>query len=74
MEKLPLETQTLYAELMEQLIALETQRSIGRLSGCFTTKEVKGETYSYFQYSDPGGVRRQIYLGKKTKLIEKVIR
>ncbi len=73
MEKLPLETLTLYAELMEQLMALETHRSIGRVSGCFTTKTVKSETYYYYQYSDPGGVLRQAYIGKKTPALERVV-
>ena len=45
MQKLPLETQTLYAEMMEQLIALEAQRSIGHVPGCFATKQVKGVSY-----------------------------
>ena len=42
MEKLSLETQTLYAEFLERLTAVEARRSIGRLSGSFTTKTVKG--------------------------------
>lgn len=73
MQKLPLETQTLYAELMEHLTALEARRTIGRLSGCFTTKTVKGESYYYFQYSDPGGASRQIYVGKKTPSLDSVV-
>jgi hypothetical protein len=73
MEKLPLETQTLYAQLMETLVATEAQRSIGRLSGCFTTKAVKGLTYGYFQYSDPGGRLRQVYLGRKDAVLDRVI-
>ncbi|MBW1702802.1 MAG: hypothetical protein JRJ50_11915 [Deltaproteobacteria bacterium] len=74
MEKLPLETQTLYAEFMEQLLAMEAHRSIGRISGCFTTKIVKGETYYYFQYSEPGGVPRQVYVGKKIPALDRVVK
>lgn len=73
MESLPLETQTLYAQLMETLLATEAQRSIGRLNGCFTTKTVKGLTYSYFQYSDPGGLLRQVYLGRKDAVLDRVV-
>lgn len=73
MENLPLETQTLYAQLMETLLATEAQRSIGRLAGCFTTKTVKGLTYCYFQYSDPGGFLRQVYLGRKDAVLDRVI-
>jgi len=73
MEKLPLETQTLYAEMMEQLIALEAQRSIGHASGCFTIKVIKGASYYYFQYSDPGGVLRQVYIGKKSTELDRLV-
>jgi hypothetical protein len=73
MKKLPLTTQTLYAELMEQLAALEAHRSIGSLPGCFTTKTVKGVPYVYFQNIEPGGITRQIYLGRKSPAIEKVM-
>jgi len=73
MEHLSLETQTLYAQLMETLLATEAQRSIGRLSGCFTTKTVKGLPYCYFQYSDPGGFLRQVYLGRRDVVLERVI-
>lgn len=73
MEKLPLETKTLYAEMMEQLIALEAQRSIGHAPGCFTTKFIKGKYYYYFQYSDPGGVLRQVYIGRKSDELDRVV-
>lgn len=73
MEKLPLETQTLYAELLEQLAAIEAHRSIGHLSGSFVTKQVKGGRYYYFQYSVPGGTYRQIYLGKEDPVLKRVL-
>jgi hypothetical protein len=73
MENLPLETQTLYAQLMETLLALEAHRSIGRLKGCFTTKTVKGLPYYYFQCSDPGGAIRQVYLGRKDEVLDRVV-
>jgi hypothetical protein len=73
-ERLPLETQTLYAEFLAQLLATTAHRSIGQAPGCFTTKTVKGDTYLYFQYSDPGGAARQAYIGKKTVALDKVVR
>ncbi|MGA1795101.1 MAG: GSU2403 family nucleotidyltransferase fold protein [bacterium] len=73
MGKLPLTTQTLYAELVEQLVALEARRSIGSLPGCFTFKTVKGESYVYFQYSDMHGSPKQVYIGRKTPALDKVI-
>ncbi len=66
-------TQTLYAELMEQLVALEAHRSVGTLPGCFTTKTVKGERYVYFQHTEPGGTTRQIYLGRESAALGNVI-
>jgi|GEM_PF-102556 len=63
MERLPLETRTLYAELMDQLTALEAGRSLGSVPGTFVRKIIKGRTYLYFQHSEPGGTKRQIYLG-----------
>lgn len=42
MKRLPLETQTLYTELVEQLTAIEAQRAIGHLPGCFTLKTANG--------------------------------
>ena len=72
MERLPIGTQTLYAELMELLLASEAHRSIGRLPGCFTTKIIKGETYYYFQYSAAGDGIKQVYIGKKSPVLDKV--
>ncbi|MDP2183838.1 MAG: GSU2403 family nucleotidyltransferase fold protein [Actinomycetota bacterium] len=73
MNKQPLEVQTLYAELIERLMSLETQRTIGRAKGTFVTKIVKGETYYYFQHSVPGGTKRQVYLGKKDAALDAVV-
>ena len=47
MERLPLETQTLYAEFSERLLATQARRSLVQAPGCFTTKRVKGEQYIY---------------------------
>ncbi|MEW6184657.1 MAG: GSU2403 family nucleotidyltransferase fold protein [Thermodesulfobacteriota bacterium] len=74
MDRMPLEIQTLYAELMERLSALEAGRSIGHVPGSFVTKAVKGDTYYYFQYFDPGGSKRQIYIGRKDKILEEVVK
>lgn len=73
MNKQPLENQTLYAELQEQLNALEAVRSVGFLDGSFVTKRVKGELYFYFQHYDAEGIKRQLYLGRKTAVLEELI-
>jgi hypothetical protein len=73
-EHLPLETQTLYAELLEHLLAVHARRSFGRLRGTFTEKTVKGELYLYFQASQPGGSTKQFYVGRKTSRLERLVR
>lgn len=73
MQRQPLEIQTLYAELLEQLSAFDASRSIGHLPGSFITKAVKGERYYYFQHSEPGGKKRQLYIGRKDSILDKVV-
>lgn len=73
MKRIPLPNQTLYAELVEQLIVAEANRSVGSLSGCFTFKKVKGKEYCYFQSSEPGGVSRQIYIGPRNPALDSFI-
>jgi hypothetical protein len=46
---------------------------VGKAPGTFTTKLVSGETYVYFQYSEPGGKHRQLYLGKKGPALERLV-
>ncbi len=74
MERLPLEVQTLYAELLERLAAYEAQRAIGHVAGTFVTKSVKGHDYYYFQHLEPGGAKRQIYVGRKDDALDAVVR
>lgn len=74
MERQPLEVQTLYAELLEQLVAFEAARSIGHAAGTFVTKTVRGQDYYYFQQSDPGGTKRQTYLGRRDDALDAVAR
>lgn len=73
MQHIPLETQTLYAELLDRLIAFEAARAIEHLPGGFATKEVKGNTYYYYQHSEPGRTRKQVYLGRETPALLKLI-
>jgi hypothetical protein len=73
MERLPLEVQTLYAEMLEQLSALEARRVIGSVPGTFVTKTVKGQAYYYFQHVGPGGTRRQLYIGRRDDALDAVV-
>lgn len=71
---LPVPVQTLYAELVEQLLALDARRSIGHAPGAFVTKTLKRGTYYYFQYSEPGGTTRQAYVGRKSAALDALVR
>lgn len=72
--RLPLETQTLFAELLEHLTGVLAGRSFGALKGSFVEKRIKGETYLYFQASQPGGSTKQFYLGRRTPALERLVR
>jgi hypothetical protein len=71
---LPVTIQTLYAELVEQLLALEARRTIGHSRGAIVTKTLKRGQYYYFQYSEPGGTVRQAYLGPRSPSLDATLR
>lgn len=73
MTRQPLENQTLYAELLEQLRTWESLRSIGSLEGSFVGKQLKGERYLYFQHYEPGGAKRQLYVGRQTPELDALV-
>jgi len=66
----PLEVQTIYAELLEQLAAYEAARAIGHTPGSFVTKTIKGQEYYYFQHMGPGGTKHQTYLGRRDSALD----
>jgi hypothetical protein len=73
MARQPLEIQTLYAELLERLTAAEAGRAIGALRGSFVAKTIKGEVYLYFQTAEPGGGRRQVYVGRRDAALDRLV-
>jgi len=73
MQPLPITTQTSYAELLEQLLAMDAHRSIGHAPGAFVTKTIRERSYYYFQYSTPGGTTKQAYVGPKSKALDAVV-
>lgn len=60
---LPMTAQTTYAQLVDATVAAELVRTVADLTGSFASKQVKGRTYWYFQYTLPGGKTRQNYVG-----------
>lgn len=74
MKPLSITAQTTYAELVDQLVALDARRSIGTAPGAFVEKKVPSGTYVYFQYSMPGGTVRQVYVGKKSRALDALVK
>ena len=70
---IPLETQTLYAELIERLRALEFERAFGHLSGSFGKKVKDGRTYWYFRTSAGGQGRAEFFVGPDNPIIRNLI-
>lgn len=63
MERLPLETQTILAELSARLAAFEGGRAFAALKGSFARKPVKGADYWYFRSSEAGAGQREYFVG-----------
>lgn len=56
-------TQTAYAQLVDAALSVEHLRSVADLSGSFAAKTVKGHKYWYYQYTEPSGKLRQVFVG-----------
>lgn len=72
-DRQPEDAQTLHAELLTLLAAHEGDRGWSHLAGTFSTKTVADRQYVYFQYSDPGGKKRQISIGPSTEALQAII-
>ena len=73
MQTLSLALQTAYAELLDQLVASDAHRTMGHLAGTFVTKKIRARTYVYFQYSTPGGLTKQVYVGPGERSLDKLV-
>jgi hypothetical protein len=72
-ERVPEDGQTLYAEILALLLAQERERNWSHLPGSFVVKTIKGAEYVYFQYSDPGGKKRQLAIGRRDDKLDEII-
>lgn len=70
---LSLTAQTAYAQLLDAALASEHMRSVADLSGSFAPKAVKGHKYWYFQYTEPSGQLRQIFVGPDNAAVKSLI-
>src|SRR6267142_1055213 len=73
MQPLSIQVQTVFAELAERVAAREAGRTIARLSGFFTQKEVRDGRYWYFKTSIPGRGQHEYYLGAETPALRRLI-
>lgn len=65
--------QTAYAQLLDAAQAAELSRSVASLRGSFASKQVKGRTYRYFQYTGVSGKLRQLYVGPDSERVRALI-
>lgn len=65
--------QTAYAQLLDAAQAAEIARSVASLRGSFASKQVKGRTYWYFQYTEVSGKLRQLYIGPDSERVRGLI-
>jgi len=72
-EELPLSAQTAYAQLLDAALSADHLRSVADLPGSFAQKTVKGRPYWYYQYTEPSGKLRQIYVGPDNAAVRGLI-
>lgn len=65
--------QTAYAQLLDAAQAADMSRTVADLRGSFASKQVKGRTYWYFQYTDVSGKLRQVYVGPDSERVRALI-
>jgi hypothetical protein len=71
--ELTLSAQTAYAQLFDAALGAELVRSVADLPGSFNAKTVKGRTYWYFQYTEPSGKLRQVYVGPDNEAVQRLM-
>ncbi len=72
-QSLSLTAQTAYAQLLDATQAADITRSVASLRGSFASKQVKGRTYWYFQYTEVSGKLRQLYIGPDSDRVRTLI-
>ncbi|MCZ8130330.1 MAG: nucleotidyltransferase domain-containing protein [Steroidobacteraceae bacterium] len=70
---LTLTAQTAYAQLLDAALAAEHLRSVADLKGSFAAKTVRGRVYWYYQYTEPSGKLRQVYVGPDGEPVQRLM-
>ncbi|WP_301100808.1 nucleotidyltransferase domain-containing protein [Propionivibrio sp.] len=65
--------QTAFSQVVEVTLSAEHMRSVADLPGAFVPKSVKGHKYWYYQYTEPAGVRRQIFVGPDSDAVQSLM-
>ncbi len=65
--------QAAYAQVVEVVLGAEYARSVADLSGSFTSKQVKGHKYWYYQYTEPAGKLRQVFVGPDNEAVRGLV-
>ena len=65
--------QTAYSQLLESALAVEHSRTVADLPGSFVTKQVKGRQYWYYQYTEPSGRLRQLFVGPDNDAVRQLV-
>lgn len=72
-QPLSLSAQTAYAQVLDAAHAADISRSVANLRGSFASKQVKGRTYWYFQWTEISGRLRQAYVGPDSDRVRSLI-
>ena len=70
---LTLNAQTAYAQLLDAALATAHLRSVADLPGSFAAKTVRGHKYWYYQYTEPSGKLRQVFVGPDSEAVKRLI-
>lgn len=71
--ELSLTAQTAYLQLLQGALAASHARTVADLPGSFAAKTVKGHRYWYYQFTQPSGKLRQLYVGPDSEPVQALI-
>src|SRR5690606_23693091 len=72
-QPLSLSAQTAYAQVLDAAHGADIARSVASLRGSFASKQIKGKSYWYFQWTELSGRLRQLYVGPDSERVRALI-
>ena len=70
---LSLTAQTAFAQVVEVALSADVMRSVSDLPGTFVPKTIKSRKYWYYQFSEPSGARRQLFVGPDNDAVRALV-